>query len=88
MSNPPRYEVIPSRVWKNASTNQSVSIYGAVPYQKDAAAEGWAIVDVGFTIRDNVSGTVGIGRVPFKTQQEAEQVAQAMEARRGPTASA
>jgi hypothetical protein len=87
MSNP-RYEVIPSRVWKNASTGQSASIYGAVPYQRDAAAEGWAIVDVGFTIRDKVSGTVGIGRLPFTTQQEAEKVAQDMEARRGPAASA
>lgn len=84
----PRYEVIPSRCWKHGPTGQRVSLYGAVPYQSDAAAEGWSVVTVGFTISDKVTGTVGICRPPFTTKEEAEQVAQAMEARRGPSASA
>lgn len=75
----PRYEVIESRCWKNSRTNQTASLYGAVPYQFDAEAEGWSVVTVGFTIRDNINGTVGTGRKPFATRAEAETVAQAME---------
>lgn len=76
-----RYEAIESKVWKNARTGATASIYGAVPYDTNAEAEGWAIVPVGFTIRDNVRGTVGIGRKPFDTMAEAEQVAADMEGR-------
>lgn len=81
-----RYEVIESRCWKNARTGASASIYGAVPYQSDAETEGWSIVTLGYTIRDNVAGTVGIGRTPFATMAEAEQVAAQMEGRRQPAA--
>ncbi len=77
-----RYEVIPSRCWKNATTGATASVYGAVPYQRDAKAEGWEVVERGFTIQDNVSGTVGIGRKPFDTQGEAQTVADDMESRR------
>jgi hypothetical protein len=79
-----RYEVIESRHWKNDRTGATASLYGAVPYQRDAKAEGWEVVTTGFTIRDNVEGTVGIGRKPFDTQEEAETVAQTMNDRRAP----
>lgn len=68
----PRYEVIPSRHWKNSRTGQTASLYGAVPYVNDAEAEGWSLVTKGFTVRDNVRGTVGFGRRPFDTEKEAE----------------
>jgi hypothetical protein len=75
-----RYEVIESRCWKHSS-GATASLYGAVPYQRDAAAEGWQIVMRGYTIQDNASGTVGIGRKPFDTKADAETVADEMEAR-------
>lgn len=77
----PRYEVIPCRYWENAHTKQKVSLYGAVPYQSNAEAEGWSIVTKGFTIRDNVRSTVGVGRKPFETAEEANTFVAGLEAR-------
>lgn len=76
-----RYEVVESRSWKNSRTGATASLYGAVPYQRDAESEGWAVVTNGFTIQDNVRGTVGIGRKPFTTKAEAQTVADEMESR-------
>ena len=61
-----RYEVIPAIRYRNIATNQTVSAYGAVPNHGD-----WVSESVGFTIRDNQAGTVGIGRAPFLTFDEA-----------------
>jgi hypothetical protein len=68
-----RYEVIPSRRWQSAA-GRTASIYGAVPYRSDAekARDGWQVVTVGWTIRDNDRGTVGIGRAPFATRADAD----------------
>lgn len=68
-----RYEVIPSRRWQS-NAGRTASVYGAVPYRSDAekARDGWQVVTVGWTIRDNARGTVGICRPPFSDRADAE----------------
>lgn len=73
-------EVIPSKVWKNKNTGATASIYGAVPYHTTAEAEGWEIITRGFTWV-NSNGTVGLGRVPAKTYEEAVEVMNKFNAR-------
>jgi hypothetical protein len=63
-------KVIEAKHWKNKITGATASIYGAVPYMTTAEAEGWEIVSCGWTW-ENSNGTVGLGRVPAKTYEEA-----------------
>ena len=72
-----RYEVIESKRWKHTS-GQTASIYGASPYTSAADKPNWHIEVVGWTVRDNERNTVGFGRVPFKTQQEAQAFADSL----------
>jgi hypothetical protein len=66
-------EVIPAKRWKNTITGATASIYGAVPWSSDSEKQQWTLETVGFTWRvDN--RTVGIGRVPAKTEEEAIEV--------------
>lgn len=66
-------EIVESKVWKNKLTGDTASIYGSVPYTRDTDAVNWQIVTRGYTWRlDN--GTVGLGRVPAKTLEEATKV--------------
>jgi hypothetical protein len=69
----PRYEVIESKRWQN-NAGRTASIYGAAPYlsQSQRVAEEWQIVTVGYTVRNLSDGTVGIGRVPWTTREEAQ----------------
>lgn len=67
--------------WKNARTGRTASIYGAVPYTSAAESADWQIVTSGYTWElDN--GTVGFGRKPASTREEAEEVMRAFNARR------
>jgi len=66
-----RYEVIESRRWQR-DDGTTASLYGSVPWVSDAERARWAIVTVGYTVRDNQRGTVGIGRAPWATQSEAQ----------------
>ncbi len=70
-----RYEVIESRVWRR-DDGRTASIYGALPYHGEAEKAHWTIVSRGWTIRDNNDNTVGLGRVPFKTIEEAQEYCQ------------
>lgn len=66
-------EVIPSIRWYNKRTKQTASIYGAVPWTRPADADQWEKQTTGWTWRlDN--GTVGLGRAPAKTEQEALEI--------------
>lgn len=73
-------EVIESKRWRNVNTNATASIYGAVPYTSDADKPNWIIETVGWTWR-NDNGTVGLGRAPAKTREEALEVMQRVNAR-------
>ena len=67
-----RFDVIPSKAWRNKTTGQKVSPYGAAPWQSPSERGNWELIDQGFTIRDNKLNTVGMGRPPFKTAQDAQ----------------
>ena len=66
-----KYEIVESKKWVNTVTGATASIYGAVPYTNDTDKANWSIEMVGYTIRNNDTGTVGLGRLPFKTMYEA-----------------
>lgn len=63
-------EVIPSRRWVHTSGRQA-SPYGAVPWTSEADRENWTMETVGWTIQ-HPDGTIGIGRQPFTTKEEAQ----------------
>ena len=66
-------EVIESKRWVNKVTGQTASIYGAVPYFGDQGKANWSIEVVGYTWKlDN--GTIGLGRIPAKTYEEAIEI--------------
>jgi hypothetical protein len=68
-----RGEVIEAKRWVNATTGATASPYGAVPWtnRPGNTEPNWRLEACGWTIRwDN--GTVGFGRVPFATKEEAE----------------
>lgn len=66
-----KYEIIESKKWVNTITGATASIYGSVPYISDNEKPNWEIITVGYTIRNNDTGAVGLGRLPFKTMYEA-----------------
>lgn len=75
-------EVIPARHWLHKASGLRASIYGAVPWTGAAGntEEDWEMVTSGFTwLNDN--GTVGLGRVPAATREEADAVMERMNAR-------
>jgi hypothetical protein len=61
----PRFEVIPSRLWIR-DDGRRFSPYGAHP------GGTCQLVQVGWTVRDRETGTVGIGRQPWETKEAAE----------------
>lgn len=66
-------EIVESKYWLNIKTKQTASIYGAVPYSNESNKQDWTIVTRGYTWRlDN--GTIGLGRMPVKTYDEAKQI--------------
>ena len=83
----PRYEVIESRVWKR-DDGATASPYGASPWETEREKSRWKLVTRGYTVRDNVSGTVGIGRVPWQTREEAQSWANKENERLGELAAA
>jgi hypothetical protein len=65
------FEVIPSKQWINSETGQTASIYGAVPYLSESEKAQWSVAVRGYTVRNLKTGAVGIGRMPWKTEEEA-----------------
>ena len=66
-------EVIESKHWVNNSTGATASIYGAVPWTTEKEKAQWKIETRGYTWRLS-NGTIGLGRVPAKTMNEALEV--------------
>ena len=73
-----RYEVIESKRYRNTETGRTASIYGACPWYSPESKQYWTIETVGWTVRDNNTNTVGFGRVPFKTREEAQAFAESL----------
>jgi hypothetical protein len=67
-------EVIVSRVWLHKS-GRMASVYGACPWTgaPGDTREDWKMVERGFTWEMS-NGTIGCGRVPAKTREEAEEI--------------
>lgn len=63
-------KIVESKHWKNIITGQTASIYGAVPYLSDSDKNNWTIEIRGYTWLKS-DGTVGLGRPPTKTFDEA-----------------
>jgi hypothetical protein len=75
------YEATPSRLWRR-DDGRTASPYGACPWTSKAEAARWKLEQVGWTVRDNQTGTIGLGRVPFKTEEEAQEMASRLNAGR------
>lgn len=67
-----RYTVIEAKQWHHIPTGRRASMYGACPWTSQAEKADWEMVTLGWTFRDNVFGTVGLGRKPFATREAAE----------------
>lgn len=66
-------KIIESKHWVNYKTGQTASIYGSVPYLNDLDKQNWTIATRGYTWQlDN--GTIGLGRTPTKTYEEAFEI--------------
>jgi hypothetical protein len=66
------YEIIESKQWQ-CTDGRTASIYGSCPYVSDADKANWSMKTVGYTLLNLRTGTVGIGRKPFATFEEAAQ---------------
>ena len=67
-------EVIPARVWRHRN-GATASPYGSIPWTGAPGnqKEDWTLETVGWTWR-NANGTIGLGRRPAATREEAEEV--------------
>ena len=72
----PRYEVIPSKVLVR-DDGATASPYGSCPWTSEAERARWSTKDAGWTVRDNRTGAVGIGRRPWQDRGEADSWADA-----------
>ena len=70
--------IIESKHWVNTVTGQTASPYGAVPYTDQDKVQ-WELVTRGFTFK-YPDGTIGCGRQPFKTLDEAAQALEHLKA--------
>jgi hypothetical protein len=68
-----RYEIIEAKRWVHVN-GATASIYGSCPYMSDNDKPNWSIQTVGWTIRDNKTNTVGMGRKPFDSMYDASMV--------------
>jgi len=78
-------EIIPSRRWRHVS-GRTASPYGASPWTgaPGNTREDWTLETSGFTWRMS-NGTIGLGRPPAATREEAESIARQVNARSGRT---
>lgn len=63
-------EIIPARILVNKFTGRKVSPYGAHP-----GGEGWELQTEGWTWKDVRTGSIGMGRRPVATEEEAIEMA-------------
>lgn len=74
-------KVIPTRRWRHRS-GRTASLYGAVPWSGAAGdrREDWTLEDAGWTWQ-NRNGTIGLGRQPAATYEEAVSVMERVNSR-------
>ena len=72
--------VISHKHWLHTSGRRA-SIYGASPWTSQADKPNWSLVEQGYTIQ-NPDGTLGCGRPPCATKEEAQALADRLNALR------
>lgn len=72
--------VIESKSWLHTSGRRA-SIYGAAPWTNETDRPNWQIVTRGWTVK-NPDGTIGCGRPPCATIEEAQALADRLNALR------
>lgn len=70
--------VIPSKCWRHVS-GRSASLYGAAPWCRESDKANWSIETRGWTIQ-NPDGTIGCGQSPCATREEAQALADRLNA--------
>lgn len=65
------FDIIESKRWV-CDDGRTASIYGSIPWVSDSERSQWRIQIVGYTVQHKKTGTVGIGRKPWETREEAE----------------
>lgn len=71
MARAQRYEIIESKVYLR-DDGRTFSIHGACPWNNEVDKQRYTLEVRGYTVRDKQTNTVGIGRVPWKTREEAQ----------------
>ena len=74
-------EVIRNAVHRHIS-GRVASIYGAAPWCSERERAEWRVSYEGWTWRDTDTNTVGLCRAPVSSQKEAQDIADAINARR------
>lgn len=70
-------QVIPAKRWQHTN-GSTASLYGAVPWTSQADKPNWQIVTIGYTwqvVDGRGSVTIGLGKMPVKTLEEATAIA-------------
>lgn len=62
--------VLPAYQYRHVS-GRTASITGAAPWHTAAERSEWRVETIGYTVQ-HPDGTVGIGRRPFQTKEEAQ----------------
>ena len=67
--------VLPARHWRHKGDGRTASLYGSIPWSgaRGNTEADWEIVTSGWTW-ENANGTIGLGRVPADTKEEAEEI--------------
>lgn len=75
-----RYEAIPAKHYRNVVTKEVASVFGDLPFHSETDETDWVMESAGWTIRDNLTDTVGFGlNHPFSERAEALRVAGELE---------
>lgn len=65
------FDIIESKRWVS-NDGRTASLYGSCPWMSDAERALWTLQVVGYTVRHKKTGTVGIGRQPWSTLEDAQ----------------
>jgi hypothetical protein len=63
-------EVVEARQWRHRS-GRTASVYGSTPWLSESDRSSWDLEVVGYTVK-HPDGTVGLGRPPFASKDEAQ----------------
>jgi hypothetical protein len=65
------YKVIESSHWVR-DDGRTASTYGACPWPCPSEKTRWRVEPTGWTVKNPLTGEVGMGHAPFSTREQAE----------------